>query len=324
LDGQGSTIANPHIEGIYGYDAGLFGTFSGLVKDLNLTDVVVSGSPCGAIAGMNHRGMILRCHVTGQVSGTEDVGGLVGSNWDASLVECQAQVQIIGDNNIGGMVGGGPGGTLIRCQVYADISGGRNVGGLVGEAHEGQIIECRTTGTVIGSNNIGGLIGDSGRTMIWSSSSNCDVTAEQTAGGLVGSVHLLSGSLISDCYTQGSIAGSVIGGIAGEARHNQFLNCYAACEVLPLEAEDKEAIVGGLFGETRTSRWAPMTIACFWDAELSGITIGTGSDPLLEIGAGLTTEQMRDEELFRDAGWDLKNVWVISEDEYPKLKWELE
>ncbi len=110
LDGQGHTIANLHIEGKYGYDAGLFGKLSGLVKDLRLTDVVVSGSPCGAIAGLNERsGTILRCSVTGQVSGIMDVGGLAGSNWDGSLVECEAQVQVSGDENVGGMVGGGPG-----------------------------------------------------------------------------------------------------------------------------------------------------------------------------------------------------------------------
>jgi hypothetical protein len=273
---------------------------------------------------MNHQGMILRCHVTGQVSGTEDVGGLVGSNWDASLVECQAQVQVSGDDNVGGMVGGGPGGTLMRCEVQAEVSGVRNVGGLVGEGHDGQIIECQTTGTVIGGDNVGGLIGNSDKTMIWRSSANCDVTAEQIAGGLVGSAQWLPGPLISDCYAQGSITGSTVGGIAGEASHNQFLNCYAACEVFPLEAEDRDVLVGGLFGETRTSRWAPITVACFWDAKLSGITIGTGSNPLLEIGTGLTTEQMWDDSLFRDAGWDLKNVWVISEGDYPKLKWEME
>lgn len=176
---------------------------------------------------------------------------------------------------------------------------------------------------VIGSDSVGGLIGNSGKTMIWMSSANCDVTAEQTAGGLVGSAHWLPGPLISDCYAQGSIAGSIAGGMAGQASHNQFLNCYAACEFFPLEAEDRNVLVGGLYGETRTPRWAPMTIACFWDSELSGITISAGSDPLLEFGMGLTTEQMWDEELFRDAGWDLKNVWVISEGEYPKLKWEM-
>jgi len=319
LDGQGHTIANLHIEGKYGYDAGLFGKLSGLVKDMRLTDVVVSGSPCGAIAGLNHNGTILRCSVTGQVSGSEDVGGLAGSNWDGSLVECKAQVQVTGEENVGGMVGGGPGGTLMRCEVQAEVSGQRNVGGLVGESHEGHIIECRTICTVIGSNNVGGLIGVSDRTVIWWSSANCKVTAEETTGGLAGRAVWSSGPAIVNCYAQGSIAGSIVGGLVGEARHNQFINCYAACEIIPLQTEGTEPLVGGLFGDTRIPDWAPRTIACFWDAELSAVAAGTGSDPL-ELGRGFTTEQMQDEEVFRSAGWDFSHTWTM--DDYPILQWE--
>lgn len=69
FDGNGHTIANLHINGEYGYDAGLFGKLSGLVKDLHLIDVVVSGSPCDVIVGLNLRSTIFRCRVTGQISG---------------------------------------------------------------------------------------------------------------------------------------------------------------------------------------------------------------------------------------------------------------
>lgn len=321
FDGQGHTIANLYIEGKYGYDAGLFGKLSGLVKDLHLTEVVVSGSPCGAIAGLNHNGLILRCSVTGQVSGSEDIGGLAGSNWDGSLVECQAQVQVTGEDNVGGMVGkivGG--GILMRCEALADISGQQNIGGLVGDGgHGGKIIECRTTATVIGSNNVGGLIGDCGGTVIWWSSANCEVIAEETAGGLAGRVTRDSGPVIMNCYVHGSIAGSIVGGLAGEARHIQIINCYAACEILPLETEGTIPVIGGLFGDTIIPDWAPRTAACFWDAELSGITVGTGSNPL-ELGTGLTTEQMRDEDAFRNAGWDFSHTWTL--DDYLILQWE--
>ncbi|MEA3226088.1 MAG: hypothetical protein U9Q07_09070, partial [Planctomycetota bacterium] len=321
LDGQGHTIANLHIEGVHGYDAGLFGKLSGLVKDLRLTDVVISGSPCGAIAGLNHRGMILRCQVTGRISGANRVGGLVGDNWDASLVECRAKVQVTGEDNVGGMVGGGPGGTLMRCHVQAEVNGERSVGGLVGGSHRGQIIECQATGVVIGGNDVGGLIGDSDETMIWRSSAICEVIAEQTAGGLVGDAHWHSGLVVADCYARGSVAGSVVGGLAGDARHNQFLNCYAACEVIPLQVEGEEPLVGGLFGEVRVPAWAPLTVACFWDAELSGIAESAGSDPV-ELGTGLTTEQMRDQNMLRDAGWDFSHVWMMCEGDYPRLRWE--
>ena len=116
---------------------------------------------------------------------------------------------------------------------------------------------------------------------------------------------------------------SIVGGLAGEAREIRVMNCYAASEVFPLEAEDRELLIGGLFGDIWRSRLASLTIGCFWDTELSGIAVSTGSDPL-ELGIGLSTEQMMDEDVFRSAGWDLKNVWMISEGDYPRLQWEIE
>ena len=106
----------------------------------------------------------------------------------------------------------------------------------------------------------------------------------------------------------------------GSALHKetQTINCYAACEILPLEADGIDSLVGGLFGyKSRT----PATIACFWDTELSGVTTSTGSSQK-ELGTGLSTEQMQDEMTFRNAGWDFNYVWMISEGEYPKLRWE--
>ncbi len=153
FDGQGHTIANLHIMGKYGYDAGLFGMLDGLVKDVNLTDVVVIGSPCGAIVGLNHGGMILRCHVSGMVLGIEEVGGL--------------------------------------------------------------------------------------------------------------------------------------------------------------------------FGDARVPVWAPMAVACFWDVELSKITAGASTRMQdLDLGTGLTTEQMQDQQLFENAGWDFDYTWTIREGQYPTLQWE--
>lgn len=322
LDGQGHTIANLHIEGQHGNSTGLFGMLDGLVKDLHLTDVVISGSPCGAIAGMNG-GMILRCSVTGQVSGSENVGGLIGTgSLESSLVECQAKVRVTGDENIGGMVGSNTG-ILISCETQTEVNGQQNVGGFAGLNSRGRIIECRTTGIVTGNNIVGGMIGEARKTFVLRSSAICDVTAEQIAGGLTGQATWWNLScLFADCYFQGSIAGSTIGGLVGESGDIQVLNCYAACELIPLVTTSRDPVIGGLFGETSIPHWAPMTENCFWDTELSGIGVSTGSHPL-ELGTGLTTEQMLDKEVFQNTGWDFNLVWTISEGEYPKLQWEL-
>jgi hypothetical protein len=324
LDGQGYTIANLHIMGKYGYDAALFGKLDGLVKDLNLTDVVISGSPCGAIAGLNHGGMILRCTVTGHIYGIDEVGGLVGTLWGASIVDCTAEVRVVGEDNVGGMVGGGPGGTLIGCEARAEVIGRTGIGGLVGDSHDGQILECRAMGTVIGDDAVGGLIGGSGETMIWMSSANCNVTAERTAGGLTGRA-IWHGPLIADCYARGSVTGSVVGGLVGEAQFNEFLNCYAACEIHAVSAEGGNLLVGGLFGDGSITNWAPLIDSCFWDVELSRINIGADShqpNQNLNLGTGLTTAQMQDRKVFEDAGWDFDTVWMICEGDYPRLQWE--
>jgi hypothetical protein len=293
LDGQDHTVANLHIEAQSGYSAGLFGMLDGLVKDLHLTDVVISGSPCGAIAGINE-GMILRCSVTGQLSGPEDAGGLVGSgSLESSLVECQAQVQVTGGENIGGMIGRNAG-TLIRCEAQAEVNGQKNVGGLVGVNSRGRIIECRTTGIVTGDDVVGGLIGESRKTFVLRSSAICDVIAEKIAGGLTGqATWFFLSYLFADCYFQGSIAGTTIGGLVGEAGDIRVLNCYAACEFFPPGTEGEDPVIGGLFGEIFIPDLAPVTENCFWDTQFSGIAASTGSNPL-ELGTGLNTEQMLD------------------------------
>jgi len=325
LDGRGHTIRNLHISGPHGYDAALFGKLSGLVRDLRLQDVRINGSPCGALAGLNERGLILRCSVTGRISGAEETGGIVGVNWDGILMDCRADVQVTGTKNVGGMVGGGPGGTLIRCELRGDIRGDSAVGGLVGELRQGQIVDSRAAGTVAGTNYVGGLVGDMAMAAsILRSTADCDVTAEQTAGGLAGNAALFAphGQLVADCYARGSVAGSVAGGLIGNASDVRIVNCYAACEMIPMapKTADTPAALGGLFGKA-DDRWPPLVTGCFWDVELSNVHVGTGSGPG-DYGAGLTTQQMQQGDIFQQANWDFGSTWAIPENDYPVLQWE--
>jgi len=54
---------------------------------------------------------------------------------------------------------------------------------------------------------------------------------------------------------------------------------------------------------------------------LSQTVNSIGSDPL-ELGTGLTTDQMQDQEVFQNAGWDFNQLWMICEGDYPRLQWE--
>jgi len=165
-------------------------------------------------------------------------------------MECEAQVKVIGDSQVGGMVGGGPGGSLMRCEIQVDVNGNNDAGGLVGRQSDDSVIECSVTDVVTGSNNVGGPIGSFNETLLWRFSANCTVTAERTAGGLIGSARWGHGALVADCYAQGLIAGSIVGGLLGESRDIRVINCYAACEVFHLEGEDGDMFIGGLFGDT--------------------------------------------------------------------------
>ena len=169
------------------------------------------------------------------------------------------------------------------------------------------------------------MIGDAGRVIIWKSSANCDVFAHESAGGLVGSTVWDPALSLINCYAKGPISGLSVGGLIGEGCPNQVINCYSACEFIDLGFGSRAGgpVLGGLFGNMKILKRAPITLGCFWDTETLGIAISSGSDPHLELGKGLSTKQIQDEQVFRDAGWDFDHVWMMPEVEHPKLRWEV-
>ncbi len=64
-------------------------------------------------------------------------------------------------------------------------------------------------------------------------------------------------------------------------------------------------------------------ISCLWDAQLAGVSMVDGSTSTVSA-TGLTTEQMQDQNILRDAGWDFSHVWTICEGDYPRLQWQAE
>jgi hypothetical protein len=272
----------------------------------------------------NARSVILRCSVTGQVRGSGDTGGMVGVCWEGVLMDCLAEVQVTGVKNVGGMVGGGPGATLLRCESRGNTSGDSYVGGLIGELRQGQIVDSRAEGFVTGRDSVGGLVGSMAMAgSIMRSVADCEVTAEQTAGGLAGSAvrFAAQGQLISDCHAHGVVAGSIAGGLIGEASDVRVLNSYAACEMIPMKAQAGAVVaaVGGLLGDADIEA-PPLVEGCFWDVNLSGTPVGTGSGPI--YGTGLPTEQMQQQATFEQTGWDFGSTWTMSEGGYPVLQWE--
>jgi hypothetical protein len=287
----------------------------------------VSGdSMVGGLVGHTIPGaQIGDCRASGTVTGTTFVGGLLGNGSRALVTGCIAEGKVTGADHVGGLVGNASfSSVILRCESRADVQGADSVGGLAGWLSDSEVVECRAGGTVAGSESVGGLVGGSGMATLRGCAAVCTITAEQTAGGLIG--RLPGGGSIIDSYARGSITGSVIGGLAGDAGPVGFpiwvVNSYAACEILPPAAGNDSAVAGGLFGKITLSKGSFLTDASFWDTELSEVSLGTGAGPDYG-GTGLPTQQMQQQDTFQQAGWDFDSTWTMSDGGYPVLRWEL-
>jgi hypothetical protein len=188
LDGDGHVIEGLTIN--RGNETGLFSVLGedGLVKDVKLVDVEVSGaSKTGGLVGKNE-GRIQNVHVEGDVDGSSRAGGLVGANWTGGIYMSSAEVDVSSDVTAGGLVGmnkrtienshargsveaDSVAGGLTAVNTYigairdsyatGDVTG-EVAGGLVGlnNWYEAEIRSSFATGTVSGDGNLGGLVGD--------------------------------------------------------------------------------------------------------------------------------------------------------------------
>ena len=189
FDGNQHTLSNLFTAG-RGY-SGLFGRIgrSGVVRDVTLSDVNVSGTEvAGALVGEN-QGLLIGIQSSGQVSGELHVGGLVGYN-TGFVVYSHATGRVTSDRDAGGLVGyhqsnlisasyatgpvtGAPAGGLvgtigtpfqeatIRASYATGSVDGSPAGGLVGHVYdEGMISASYATGRVSGGSRKSGLVGD--------------------------------------------------------------------------------------------------------------------------------------------------------------------
>ena len=134
--GNGYAISNLYIHRAV-VDTGLFGHIEGVIRDVGLVDVDVTGAETvGGLVGLNG-GMVVASYVTGRVSGQVRVGGLVGVNRS-------------GDTSFG---------RTIASYSAASVSGVEIVVGLVGWS-DGTIGTSYSRGRVMGDSGVGGLLGE--------------------------------------------------------------------------------------------------------------------------------------------------------------------
>ncbi len=181
FDGKGHTIRNLFINTSVNTSTtdndylGLFGKIDtgGVVKNLRVENVIITAgdeSVCiGGIAGLNYKGLILRCCSTGSITAgtfSDTIGGLAGWNYGGEISQCYSSVNIAARSSLGGLLGCNDHyGLINNCFATGNVSGQDNsssIGGLVGDNYTSEIINCYSIGNVTSganSDEIGGLVG---------------------------------------------------------------------------------------------------------------------------------------------------------------------
>lgn len=313
LDGQGYAVRNLTIDQQTGR-VGLFGQIGqsdnqvGLVKDLGVEDVSVTGDwSVGAMVGVLY-GQVNNVYSTGEVSGDIEVGGLVGSHggiWD-TIINSYSAANVTGEDDVvGGLVGFNAQNSYItNSYATGDVSGeGNFVGGLVGN-NNGFIQQSHATGNVSsGGSNAGGLVGNSDLAGdIYQSYATGDVTAVgNNIGGLVGR----NDGQLKQSYSNNVNAGGFaavdgnchVGGLVGYNDQNGYVmnnytrssvttNTNQACEVGGFVGTNVGSIIraystGAVSGAIMARGGFAGTVASpgsvyvsFWDENTSGLNVG--------------------------------------------------
>jgi len=296
FDGNGHTISG------FTYTAegrdyiGVFGNNRGIIENVSLVDVNVTGRSyvgglVGNMEGSDYGSEISNCNSTGVIRGGDNswnIGGLVGC---ASTNEYWCYI-----NN------------CYSTSAVTSGNGSAYLGGLVGQIVNSDISNCSSTGAVTGGNGsyyLGGLVGGIGSTGNEYGSegdiSNCYSTGAVTGGddsydlgGLVGGIGSTgndeSYGNISDCYSTGNVAGGYnsnsLGGLVGGIdstggdeswSEGDISNCYSTGTVTGRDdSYDLGGLVGGI-GPTGNDESYGNISDCYSKGTVSG---GYNSDSL--------------------------------------------
>ena len=304
LDGNNHVTRHLHVEG--GSYLGLFGMLgrTARVRNLELAEVdisgfvayfkqiapppsrgrslmaqlaqqaVVRGNYIGALAGSNE-GLVLDCRITGSLNGRDYIGGLVGMN-RATISFCSSDGTVSGEDYVGGLIGMIDAGTVSHCRSSGLVSGlDTGIGGLVG-LNMDKVASSYSTSKVQGGRYVGGLLGENGeKAQLLGSYSAGAVGGDEGVGGLVGNNVL-------------TIGGS---GLTWSDASWWFGVSRGEIPPRPVWMSENQRVYTGRIAN------------CFWDIGSSGLFTSDG-------GTGLFSAQMKNAQVFLDAGWDFANSHV--------------
>jgi hypothetical protein len=238
---------------------------------------------------------------------TNSSGALLGyAESSVSVNNCFSTGVVKGNNNTGGL--GGLVGCIYKYSILensystCDVSGSVDIGGLVGSSYYFcSIINCFHTTGIVSSTSYasGGLVGVNSQSLISKCYSTGSVMGKYHIGGLVG---WNDNASISDCFSRCTIlnTSSIIdnfGGLVGVNTYNSTINnCYSTGSV--------QVGMGGLVG---VQDEGATTTNSFWDTQTSGTTWSADG-----AGEGKYTSEMITLSTFTDAGWDFTTIWGIN------------
>lgn len=252
FDGQGHTISGlaatqAEDNGIEAsFLVGLFGVVTGEIRNLGLSDFMVTGANnVGGLVGEN-RGTVANCRGSGTVRGVGVTGGLIGSNF-GTVTDCHATgVSTVRDGGLGGLIGvNGTTGEVTRC--YAEGTVGRegvctNIGGLIGD-NDGTVVGCNATCEVLGHGFLGGLIGDNNSLVhVKDCHATGSVIGNAFVGGLIGAHNE---GTVTNCYATGTVTAMLCAGGLVAVNFGEVNDCYATGDIT---GTFQNSEVGGLIG----------------------------------------------------------------------------
>jgi hypothetical protein len=296
------------------------------ISEVSGSQIFVGGITGGSAYAMNttYKGYIQDCSFIGTVIGKAKgfwtyaggiAGAIVGGNVNSfenttRIVRCFAEgtVSVAGTSSnfpyVGGIVGYNYYGALVSQSYFSGMviadKTGDYTGGIAGynsqttAPNNSRIEDCWSSGEVKGFNNAGGIVGQN-----------------QT------------NTYIRRCYSTAEIsvtnqAGTGIGGIAGmnaSAQMDAVTACVALNKSLTAPKGNNIHRVTGTSDGNRSNNHA-------WE----DMPVTTGGTYTADIGdtlaGGANCVEKPEQDFYADLGWDFINVWEMSSDGYPKLKWQ--
>jgi hypothetical protein len=270
------------------------------------------------------------CKPIGNGDGTSNTTPFTGSfNGNGHVVR---NITISGFNDLG-FFGYTDGASIKNLSIdNIQLSGFSWVGGLCGWLNNSVVLNCNVQGvvycTIIGGIFCGSIDNESTVKYCYSEGSIIGTGFSGVIGGFAGGN---DNSLISNCYSTGSVSGGIVlsGFCASNINGGIIKNCYCTGNVTGNNdvggfCSNNESYIGFCYSSSKpTGSFAAGFVAnddngtyeCnYWDIDKSELTDGVGSsDPDPEGVYGLQSAQFSDPSSFQNAscGFDFDGTWMI-------------